>query len=229
MAERDNPEVLATAMAHMVQDLLAQDSVQSTLDRICRHATTVVEGCESAGVMMLHRARHVETLAVTDDLVDKSDQLQGELGEGPCFDAIQNAESVYRVADMAGSGPRWPDFGPKARALGVGSMLGFLLATDDDYLGALNMYSTEPNAFTAQSEHIGWIFASHAAVACSTARSDEQLREAISTRQMIGEAMGIAMERYQVTEDGAFDMLRKLSQEQNVKLRNIARQVIETA
>lgn len=230
MAGDFEPEALATALARMVQDLLAQDSVQSTLERVSRHAVDIVHGCEAAGVMMLHQGSRVETLAVTSDLVAESDRIQDELGEGPCFDAVNEREPVYRVVDMAGSGQRWPRYAPKARDLGIGSMMGFLLSTEREreYLGALGLYSSEPNAFTERSEQVGWIFASHAAVAFSTARSDEQLRNAIATRQEIGEALGIVMERYSIPEGQAFEMLKTLSQERNIKLREIARMVVET-
>lgn len=218
---------LAVALADMSRDLLAQDTVQHTLDRICAHAVELVAGCEHAGILGLHGGQ-VDTLSVTSDLVSQSDRFQAELGEGPCLDTTRNAEPVYRIADMTSTQSRWPRYAPKARELGVGSMMGFLLYTDEDQFGALDLYSSRPNAFTERSELVGWILASHAAVAFSSARHSAQLQSAIATRQSIGEALGIIMERYKISEDQAFDMLKTSSQHRQLKLRDIAEQVTVT-
>ncbi|NEB03630.1 GAF and ANTAR domain-containing protein [Streptomyces sp. SID13726] len=215
-------------MAAMARDLLAQDSVGSTLDRIGASATELVEGCTAAGILVLHE-RRVETLAATHQLVVDSDRLQARLEQGPCFDAARTSrgERVYRIADLTAESRRWPVFAPQAHKLGVGSMMGFLLFTEDDDLGALNLYSREPGAFTEASELAGWLLASHAAVALSAARTHAQMEQAVSTRHAIGEAMGILMGSHHLTEDQAFDVLRRYSQENNVKLREVARQVCE--
>lgn len=91
----------AQQMAGMARDLLAQDSVAGTLDRISASATELVEGCTSAGVLVLHD-RKVETLTATDQLVVDSDQLQERLAEGPCYDAARTSqgERTYRIADL---------------------------------------------------------------------------------------------------------------------------------
>lgn len=105
---------------------------------------------------------------------------------------------------------------------------GLLAYTDEDEFGALDLYSTRPDAFTEHSELVGWILASHAAVAFSSARLDAQLQSAVASRQSIGEALGLIMERFKISEDRAFDVLETSSQHRNVKLRNIAEQVNET-
>ncbi|MFC5219595.1 MULTISPECIES: GAF and ANTAR domain-containing protein [Streptomyces] len=218
----------AQQMASMARDLLAQDSVAATLERITASATELVEGCDAAGILVLHDSK-VETLAPTHQLVIDSDQLQQRLGEGPCFDAAHTAEGerVFRIADLTGLQQRWPAYAPQAHALGVGSMMGFLLFTDDEDLGALNLYSREPGAFTEASELAGWLLASHAAVAFSSARTHAQMERAVATRHLIGEAMGILMGSRHLTEEQAFDVLRRYSQENNIKLREVARLVCE--
>ncbi|RCW43683.1 GAF domain-containing protein [Halopolyspora algeriensis] len=228
MADEFDVEGLATSFAHMARHLLAQDSVGSTLDRIAAHATLRIDGCQEASIVVLDANRQLSTVASTGDLGRESDRIQAELGEGPHFEVAENYQEVYRIADMGGSGDRWPRYAPKARALGIGSMMGFLLFTAWDRLGTLNLYSSRPNAFTKRSEQVGWIFASHAAVAFAAARNDAQLHEAIATRQGIGEAMGIIMNRHKTSEEQAFEVLKKSSQEHHVKLRDIARQVTET-
>ncbi|MEV7002790.1 GAF and ANTAR domain-containing protein [Streptomyces sp. NPDC093982] len=215
-------------MASMARDLLAQDSVNATLERITTAATELVDGCDVAGILVLHD-HTVETLAPTHQLVIDSDQLQQRLGEGPCFDAARTSqgELVYRIADLTAEQQRWPAYAPQARALGVGSMMGFLLFTDDEDLGALNLYSREPGAFTEASELAGWLLASHAAVAFSSARTHAQMERAVATRHLIGEAMGILMGGHHLTEDQAFNVLRRYSQENNIKLRDVAHRVCE--
>jgi transcriptional regulator with GAF, ATPase, and Fis domain len=166
--------------------------------------------------------------AASSDLVRASDRIQGELCEGPCYDATRQPHEVYRIADMTTTVERWPQYAPRARQLGIGSMMGFLLYTEDDNLGALDIYSSRPNAFTEASEHTGWLLASHAAVALASARAHAQLRTALETRHDIGEAMGIIMERYKLNEETAFAVLTKSSQDHNIKLREVAKRVTET-
>ncbi|TQJ85989.1 GAF domain-containing protein [Streptomyces sp. SLBN-31] len=218
----------AQQMAAMARDLLAQDSVGATLERITASAVELVQGCDAAGILVL-QGRKVQTLAPTDDLVVESDRLQERLGEGPCFDTARSTvrERVLRIADLTGQHPRWPAFAPQASRLGVGSMMGFLLFTEDEDFGALNLYSRKPGMFTGASELAGWLLASHAAVAFSSARTHAQLEQAMATRHVIGEAMGILMGSHHLGEDEAFDVLRRYSQERNVKLREVARMICE--
>ncbi|MEV7794681.1 GAF and ANTAR domain-containing protein [Streptomyces sp. NPDC087512] len=218
----------AQEMASLARDLLAQESVNDTLKRITSSAIELVEGCDAAGILVLRGGR-VHSLAPTEQLVVDSDRLQERVGEGPCFDAARTSEGArqFRIADFTAEARRWPRYVPEARALGLGSMMGILLFTEDEDLGALDFYSRRPGAFTEASETAGWLLASHAAVAFSSARTQAQLEEAIGTRHIVGEAMGILMGSHRLTEDQAFAALRRHSQDHNVKLRDVARQVCE--
>ncbi|MFC9678554.1 GAF and ANTAR domain-containing protein [Streptomyces sp. NPDC056948] len=220
--------VFAQQMASMARDLLAQESVDATLAHITDSATRLVAGCDASGILLLHGNR-VETLAPTSDLVVKSDQLQERLAEGPCFDAARRgtSERVFRIPDFNDEQPRWPAYAKQARELGVGSMMGFLLYTEDEELGALDLYSYRSGSFTDDSETAGWLLASHAAIAFASARSHAQLEQAVATRHLIGEAMGILMGSHRLNEKEAFDVLRRFSQERNIKLREVARRVCE--
>lgn len=219
----------AEKMASMARDLLAQEDLEATLDRITHSAVELVEGCQAAGILVLQGNR-VRSLAPTDQLVIDSDRLQERLREGPCFDIAQpeHDEHVFRIPDLTEKAERWPAYVPRARELGLGSMMSFLLYTREEELGALDLYSHEPGTFTEASETAGWLLASHAAVAFATARTDAQMQEAIATRHMIGEAMGILMGRHHISEEQAFDILRTHSQQTNTKLRDVARRVCET-
>ncbi|GAA3194746.1 GAF and ANTAR domain-containing protein [Streptomyces virens] len=221
--------IFAQQMASMARDLLAENTLDATLQQISRSAVELVDGCDASGILVL-RGNQVQSLAPTEQLVTDSDRLQESLREGPCFDAArpETTERVFRIPDFTEDPERWTSFVPRCRELGVGSMMGFLLYTREEELGALNMYSRKPGAFSEDSETAGWLLASHAAVAFSTALTDAQMQEAISTRHMIGEAMGILMGRHHITEEQAFDILRTHSQRTNTKLREVARRVCET-
>ncbi|MFJ5274501.1 ANTAR domain-containing protein [Streptomyces sp. NPDC088358] len=219
----------AERMASMARDLLRQESVDATLQQIAASTVDLVDGCDSAGILVRQGDR-VETLAATGTLAVESDRLQERLGEGPCFDLAgrRAGDQVFRIVDLTEHQQRWPRYAPEARRLGVGSMMGFLLFADDEEFGALNMYARRPAAFTRISETAGVLLASHAAVALSSARTYTQLNAALATRHVIGEAMGILMERYHLEEKAAFAVMRQLSQERNTKLRSIAQQVCES-
>ncbi|CAL9356552.1 hypothetical protein SUDANB176_00585 [Streptomyces sp. enrichment culture] len=219
----------AQQMASLARDLLAEHTLDATLEQITKSAVDLVEGCDASGILVLKGGR-VSSLAPTEQLVVDSDRLQEHLREGPCFDAARpdNDERVFRIPDLTRPAERWPHYVPRARELGLGSMMGFLLYTREEELGALNMYSRKPGVFTEDSETAGWLLASHAAVAFSSALTDAQLQEAIATRHMIGEAMGILMGRHRITEDRAFEILRTQSQRTNTKLRDVARRICET-
>ncbi|MEU6256977.1 GAF and ANTAR domain-containing protein [Streptomyces sp. NPDC047043] len=216
----------AEQMARLARDLLAQDSLQATLDEIAASAVRLVEGCDAAGILAVRKGRAV-TLAACGSAVQECDRLQGELGEGPCFDLARHkdGERVYRIADLSRPRPAWQRFAEAARPLGIGSMTGLLLYTDNDDFGALNLYARRPGAFGKDVETAGWLLASHAAVALADARTIDQLEHAMETRHAIGEAMGILMERHGLSADEAFSVLRRISQHHNIKLRDVAQRV----
>ncbi|MFI6564072.1 GAF and ANTAR domain-containing protein [Streptomyces sp. NPDC050534] len=216
----------AEQMAVLARKLLEQDSVQATLDEIAAAAVDLIQGCEAAGILAVRKGRAV-TLAAHGDMVSESDRLQGELGEGPCFDLARRKDGArsYRIADMTRPQENWERFAAGARKLGIGSMAGVLLYTDNDDFGALNLYASRPGAFGEEIETAGWLLASHAAVALADARTIDQLQHGMETRHAIGQAMGILMERHGLSEDDAFDVMRRISQHHNIKLRDVARRV----
>ncbi|WP_078884406.1 GAF and ANTAR domain-containing protein [Streptomyces sp. NRRL S-340] len=213
-------------MARLARDLLAQGSVQATLEEIAASAVKLIEGCDEAGILAVRKGRAV-TLAACGDIAQESDRLQDELDEGPCFDLARrkDSERVYRIADLTQPQPAWERFAAQARKLGIGSMTGVLLYTDDEDFGALNLYARRPGAFSKDIGTAGWLLASHAAVALADARTIDQLEHAMESRHAIGQAMGILMERHQMSENDAFNVLRRVSQHHNVKLRDVAQRV----
>lgn len=211
--------------AEMARSLLAERDVQHTLQKICDLAVETIDGCDHAGISFL-KGKTVETPAASDDVPRVVDGIQYETGEGPCLDAIREAE-VFESGDL-GREDRWPNFASRAqRETGVTSMLSFRLFVEGDTLGALNLYSKAADAFDERSRTVGLVFAAHAAVALSSAMHDEQMEEALQSRDLIGQAKGILMAREGITADQAFDMLRRASQRLNVKLRDVAGGIVE--
>ncbi|MET9141823.1 GAF and ANTAR domain-containing protein [Streptomyces parvulus] len=213
----------AEQMAELARDLLEKPSLQETLDAISTAAVELVEGCDAAGILAVRKGEAL-TLSSCGEMVEASDRVQGRLGEGPCYDLARgvNGERTYRIADMTRPQPAWPAYAEAARKLGIGSMAGILLYTDKEDFGALNFYARRPGTFTKDMETAGWVLASHAAVALASARTIDQLEHAMETRHAIGEAMGILRERHRMSEDEAFNVLRRLSQHHNIKLRDVA-------
>lgn len=123
---------------------------------------------------------------------------------------------------------RWPRFVQRAAEAGASSMLTFQLYVEADNLGALNLYGSQPHAFDDESEDVGLLFASHAAVAFADVQKLDQLNQAIDSRDLIGKAKGILMERYQLNADQAFRVLTRLSSHQNRKLRDLAAEIAHT-
>ena len=219
-----NPEQeLAETFAEIARSLQAQGSVQETLQRIVDLAVDTIDSGEHAGVTLI-KAGSFETTAGTDDIPGKVDRIQYETDEGPCLSAIREHE-IYEIGDLSKE-ERWPKFATRANEeTGVRSMLCFRLFADEDTLGALNMYSKAESAFEDTDRAVGSVFAAHAAVALSTAMEHNQLEEAIKSRDVIGQAKGILMERESVSADEAYDILRRSSQNLNVKLRDLAAKV----
>lgn len=216
-------EADSATFAEIARSLLSQDDVQQTLQRIVDLAVETIHGCDHAGITFL-KGKKVGTPAASDDVPRVVDAIQYETGEGPCLSAIRDHE-VFETGDL-GAEARWPEFSGRAqRETGVTSMLSFRLFVEGDTLGALNLYSKAADAFDEQSRTVGLVFAAHAAVALSTALHDEQMEEALQSRDLIGQAKGILMAREGVTADEAFEMLRRASQRLNVKLRDVAGEI----
>jgi GAF domain-containing protein len=201
-------------------------SVHDTLQRIVETAVEVIPGCEHAGVTTT-QARRVTTPAASDAVALRLDALQVEIGEGPCIDAI-TVDEVIRTDDLAAD-RRWPHFSADAaRETGIASVLALRLFARGKTLGALNLFSTRPGAFTDEDMAIGVLFAAVASVALVAAGSEEGLQVAIRNRDVIGRAKGILMERHKITDDEAFRRLADVSQRMNIRVVQIAEQIADT-
>jgi GAF domain-containing protein len=225
-AAAEAPVMIARGFADLSQRLYSGATTEDVIETILAHAVAGLAGCDYAGVSLAHRGGRIDTPVSTDNRALRLDELQYRLREGPCVHAIWKNRS-FSVPDLA-EDVRWPRYGPAAAEHGARAMLAYRLYTEDRGLGALNLYSTRVNGFTEADEQLGLLLAAHAAVAIDAARTRTQLRGAIDSRQVIGEAIGILKERHQYTSQEAFDRLSTASQRLNVKLREIARQVSST-
>lgn len=219
-------ERLAERLSEVARDLEQQADPAATMANVVRAAVELVPGASDASISLIEGRRRVTSHAASGELPRAVDALQEQTGQGPCLNAVFERQTV-RVPDMR-SEQRWPQFTQRAYEAGAGSMLSLRLFVEGDDLGALNLYSAEPGAFDSQSEHVGLLFASHAAVAYAGSQKQSGLVRAVETRQLIGQAQGILMERNKITADQAFALLVSASQHTNVKLREVADVLVQS-
>ena len=222
-----DPAALSAAMAQLARDFHRQHgSVDDTLQTITAAASVSVPGAQDAAISLSTRRSLLENHTATHELPRRVVHLQAEVGEGPCLQSLRDQAPV-RVDDFAAE-DRWPQFRAGMAGELVGSMLSVPLFIDGGSIGSLSFYAAGPGAFDAQSVDIGQVFASHAAVALAAARNEEGLRLALTNRDLIGQAKGILMERHKITGQQAFLLLVRVSQATNVKLRDIAEELVST-
>ncbi|MGW4336685.1 GAF and ANTAR domain-containing protein [Rhodococcus koreensis] len=217
---------LRAEIEQVARDLRAEHaSIQGTLEVITKSARDVVPGAEDAGITLVTRGRGFQSRAATSELPQKIDELQHRLADGPCVQAIWQHETVL-VADMT-TEPRWPRFAPEAARIGARSMLAFQLYTTENTMGALNLHSGRVGAFDNTSVSVGGTLATHAAIALIASQREEQFRDALASRDIIGQAKGILMHRFSIDAQQAFTILTRQSQHANTPLNEVALNVIE--
>jgi GAF domain-containing protein len=216
------------ALAEAARTINQPQSVDETLDAIARTARSSIPGFDEVGISLVHSDGKIETKAATGDLVWKLDSLQYDLGEGPCVSSLRE-EPVIVVDDIAHS-QRWPDFVQQAVQLGLKAQMALRLYVDDDgTIGGINLYSTDHAEIDEAAPQLAEVFAAQAAVALGHAQEVHHLNEALQSRQAIGTAVGVLIERYHLDEQGAFNFLARLSSHHNIKLREVAARVVADA
>jgi hypothetical protein len=219
---------LIVEFAELARRVQTVEDFDASLGRITATAVQAVGGCHAASVSLITKGGPV-TFAATDPLADLGDQIQYDEGEGPCLDAALQ-ETWVSTPDLSVD-PRWPRSAARlSRELGVGSMFSGRMTVDAERsktLGGLNLYATAPHAFSAQDQMLAILLSSLGAVILDAAKKQRDLRAAIASRQVIGEAIGILRAQSDLTSEQAFEMLSKASQRTNVKLRDLARQIAE--
>jgi len=217
---------LAVRMAELARGMAPPRPLEQVLAEVTAAAVEVIPGADVAGVLLVRKGGEFDSLGDTEDLAWQLDRLQHDFNEGPCAEAALQ-ETIVRSDDLRDE-PRWPRYAPAAVRLGILSGLSFKLYTADRTAGALNLFGRRPNVWDTEAETIGSVFAAHAAAAILAGSHAEQLYSAVSTRDRIGQAKGIIMERFGVDDVRAFELLRKLSQESQMKLVDVAQRIIDT-
>ena len=185
----------------------------------------VTSGPAEQASITVRSGRAVESIAYSSDLILRADQLQYELSEGPCLDAVWT-DGVFVIPDLRADG-RWPRWSPAAAELGVGSSVSVHLFTDTA-LGSLNLYSLHPRDYDHADLEDAKVIGGHASVVLAYALTEQNLWQAIDTRNLIGQAQGILMQKYEINADRAFSVLRRYSQHHNLKLAAVAEHLTRT-
>jgi GAF domain-containing protein len=217
---------LAQQLTALARDLQATSSSQEVLDHIVATVVTMVPGAEDATITFAERRSTARSVAASSDRARLFDVLQSETSQGPCLDALFEQQTT-RVEDLA-TDERWPALAARVEELGARSMLCLQLFVTGNTMGALDLLATEPGVFSDESEHVGLMFAAHAAVAVAAAQELEGVSSALMNRDVIGQAKGILMERFKVTSDQAFLLLARASQNSNRKLHQVAKDLALT-
>jgi hypothetical protein len=220
-------EATAGVFASLAEIVYASDSFDEVYDALVNAAPRLVTGCDHASLMLRSNDRFL-TVAANDDVARTIDTYERELGEGPCLDAIIDS-SVYHDADLTNGSP-WPRL--TERVLGttsVRSMAGFRLKVGEQKSGALNLFSDSPGGLDQASVDQGIVLASFVTVTLLAAherKAADTLRAGLASNREIGKAVGLMMAFHKVSDEEAFRMLRTASQEMNIKLAEVARQVV---
>ncbi len=218
---------IGQAIAVAARTINHHRSLEETLQAIVETAGRSVPAFDHVGISTHRKNGEVKTRAATGDLVYQLDALQYDLSEGPCVDTLR--ETVV-VAPRLRHDQRWPRYVPRAAEAGVQSQLAVKLYLDDEgTLGGINFYSTATDEVDEDSQTLAALFAAHAAIALGHAHQLEQLNHALHSRKVIGQALGILMERYQMDEDRAFAFLIRASSHGNIKLRQVAQELVDQA
>jgi GAF domain-containing protein len=215
-----------TEFAGLLVDLHDDADTDQVVQHIVEIAVRVID-CHASGVMLVRGDKRIETAAFTDDSVKRADLLQLELGEGPCLSAMAGGDH-FRI-DNTTTDQRWPRWCRGVAELGIRSVISVWLANGDAKpVGSMLVYSHKIHAFDDDDVEIARILGAHAAIAVRRLRRDDAVGRAIDSRTLIGQATGVVMAKYGVTQDQAFAVLTRCSQAANRKLRDLAVEVVRT-
>ncbi|MDT8912482.1 ANTAR domain-containing protein [Amycolatopsis sp. PS_44_ISF1] len=231
-APEDRLAVLGDEFGRLTRTLLAADTVGEAMQQLVIAAVRLIPGAAVVSITLRGPDGAFSTPVETEGIAARLDRIQYRLGEGPCVSAAHPDGPAHAESQDLARGIEWPGFGPAAAALGMGSVLATALLPDarpPELSGALNVYARERAALTPQDRDIALLPATHGSLALATTRArdlagmqEAHLREAIDSRDVIGQAKGILMQHRGIGADEAFDLLRRTSQDLNVKLAELA-------
>jgi GAF domain-containing protein len=224
---------LGDSLVALSRFFVGATTVEETLTKVTELTRQAIPAADLVGITMIVDGRQ-RTAVFTDEAAPEIDQAQYDTGEGPCLAAFEQAR-ITEIADTAEAG-EWQKFREAALAHGIRSTMSFPLRLETGAIGALNCYSKLVRGFGTDAADAGEQFAAHAAIVVANARAywdaqqlSERLLESTQSRAVIEQAKGILMAAEGMAEDDAFDVLVRASQRENVKLREIARRLVEDA
>lgn len=217
-------ETIRAAMVQLIRGHAKDTALEHALFSITSSAVELIEGVDFADMLVMYEGEG-RSVAPTMPLAVELGTVQLSHQQGPCLDAAIK-ETLIISTDLREE-IRWPSFAPAAVAVGVHAIVSYRLIPQHKATGALNLFSHEPRSLDEAGKTMGALLATMATVAMMTAVREEQFETALASRDVIGQAKGILMNHYRVDADRAFEMLRSLSQHDNIPLRTIALQIID--
>ncbi|MCV7409055.1 antitermination regulator [Mycobacterium florentinum] len=217
----------ATVFAALAEIIYQGSDAKEMYAAICIAATLAIRGCDHASLLVLDGDRYV-TVGASDAIARKIDAMELEAGDGPCLDAIE--EETPQIDTDLTTPSHWPKLAARLIAeTPVRGAMGFRLLVNKRKGAALNLFSDTPNMFDDESAGRAAVLASFASVAINAVAEGQDaasLRRGLLSNREIGKAVGMLMLLHDLTEDEAFDLLRRHSQALNIKLADVAREVI---
>lgn len=230
-AEPDCAGPLGSQFVQLTRSLLDATTIAAVLGRVVEATHRIVPGADLVSITLRGPDGTFHTPIETEPIAADLDQVQYTTGEGPCVHAARLSGAGHVLSGDLATEPAWPAFGPAAASRGFHAVLATTLpaAQRPDLSGALNIYSHRRHAFDDHARNLSLLLATHASLALATTHAlttaelrQAQLQKAIDTRDVIGQAKGILMQRRGCTAEEAFDLLRHTSQDLNVKLADLA-------
>ncbi|GAA4900708.1 GAF domain-containing protein [Actinomycetospora succinea] len=220
------------ALADALFSVPQERGVVGVVERVIEAARAIVPGADVVSVVLRNPDGRLDTVAASHPVAQKADALQDEVGDGPSHTAMHRTGVGAAMDRLTGPDTTWPTFGARAAAdLELGAVLatGMFPGGEPPRFGALNFYSWSSDGLDAVDRDLALVLAAHAATAINAVQAttaselrESQLLDALRSRDVIGQAKGVLMERRGLTADEAFDVLRRTSQDLNVKLRDVA-------
>ncbi|MGV0745135.1 GAF and ANTAR domain-containing protein [Mycolicibacterium sp. XJ870] len=224
----DSPHrVIALQISELIRDIQQRPTtdVDAVLSELAESGVSYIPTAQHGGITIATRDGKLHTAAATSDYAVLLDKIQQRCAEGPCLTAAWE-QHITKIDDVE-TEQRWPAYCKDARdETPIRSIMAFQLYADQQTMGALNFYAEQPYAFDAEAIEAGLIVATHTALAWNLLRRDEQFRSALASRDIIGQAKGMIMERFKIDSVQAFEVLKRLSQSSNVPLADIARDIV---
>jgi transcriptional regulator with GAF, ATPase, and Fis domain len=200
-------------------------AIEDVLTKVAQASVALIPGADLAKISIIDNGE-LRSVATTSHVTALLDSAQRKSGQGPCLEAI-SAQKAVRCDDLC-SDARWPRFAQPAAAAGVRSILSCPANISGTTAATLSLFGSQPTAFGMESDAIGAMLASHAAIALINEEQQRRFKAALATRDVIGQAKGMIMGRFGVDASRAFAMLTAISQQTNTPVRDLAGQIVDS-